>query len=123
MHELSITQTIVSTVIAEAEKRNAVGVKKINIVVGELTGFMADSIEMYYNVIAKGTIAEGAAINITFVPSRRECIVCGSRFLREPFSFTCPSCGGESKPTDEGSDCYIETIEITLPDAKQADGG
>jgi len=112
MHESSITESILKTVIEKANESNAKSVKKINLVIGEETGFMGDSIQFYFDKYSKGTIAEGAVLDVRFIKSKLKCTKCGEMFERKPFSFECPKCQGEGNPTKIGKECFIENIEI-----------
>lgn len=112
MHEYPITKRIIEIANEFAQKNNAVNVKKINLVVGDYSGYVADSIELYFDIIAEGSLCENAQLNIQRVVPRLRCSQCGELFIRKPFSFQCPSCGGEGGPTEIGKEFYIKSIEI-----------
>jgi len=63
MHELTITQTMLDIVLEQAKKASAKKVGAINLVIGELSGFVEESVRFYFDFLAKDTIAEGAALN------------------------------------------------------------
>jgi len=77
---------------------------------------------MYFDEISKGTLCEGCALDIRRVKPKLECGVCGQLFERRPFSFECPSCGGEGHPTRIGTEFYIDTIEIETDGEENGDG-
>lgn len=112
MHEYPITQQIVKLAVEKAEENNALRIIRIGLVVGEMTGFVGDSIKMYFDAIAEGTLAEGAELNIKYVKSRLVCSDCGEYFERQKFTFQCPHCNGKGMPTDIGKEFYIEEIEV-----------
>lgn len=112
MHEYPITQQIVKLAVESALESNASRIIRISLVVGEMTGFVGDSIKMYFDAIAKDTIAEGAEIAIRYVKPQLKCTRCGEYFERQRYSFSCPSCDGQGAPTDIGKEFYIEDIEI-----------
>ena len=64
MHEASAAEAIVKMTSAEALSRKAARVSRISLVVGEATGYMRESLEFYVAASAKGTIAEGAALDV-----------------------------------------------------------
>lgn len=64
MHELPITQSIINISCEEAVKHNVKKVRKIKIKVGELTGLVPQSIQYYFDIISKGTIIEGAVLDV-----------------------------------------------------------
>lgn len=112
MHEYPITQQIVKLAVEKAEENNALRIMRISLVVGEMTGFVGDSIQMYFDAIAEGTIAEGAELSIIYVKPMLACSDCGEYFERQKFSFQCPYCKGKGMPTEIGKEFYIEEIEV-----------
>jgi hydrogenase nickel incorporation protein HypA/HybF len=113
MHEYPITCEILRLAEEKARAEGASAVTEISLVVGERSGFIGDSIKLYFDIIAEGSIAEGAEIKFTPVETKLKCASCGKLFKRAPFSFACPSCGGDGEPTDIGKEFYIKDIKIT----------
>jgi len=64
MHELAVTQSILKIALQHAEKANANRVTDLNIVMGELSKMVDDSIQFYWDIIAKDTIAEKATLHL-----------------------------------------------------------
>ncbi|HIU64989.1 MAG TPA: hydrogenase maturation nickel metallochaperone HypA [Candidatus Avacidaminococcus intestinavium] len=112
MHEYPITVRIIKIAEDHARKHDATAVKKINLVVGDYSGYVASSIELYFEIIAADTLCATAKLDITRIRPELQCTNCNKNFLREPFSFTCPLCGGEGRPTKIGREFYIKSIEI-----------
>lgn len=114
MHEYPITQQIVKIATEKARENKASRIKKITLVVGEQSGFIGDSIQMYFDFIAKGTLAEGAILQIENVKPKLKCTSCENYFIRKPFSFACPQCGHDGVPTEIGREFYVKDIEIQV---------
>lgn len=112
MHEYPITQQIIEIVSKYAQENQADEVKQINLVVGDYSGYVASSIELYFEIIAQGSVCEHAVLHIERVKPKLQCTTCGEYFERKPFSFTCPHCNGEGMPTDIGKEFYIKSIEV-----------
>lgn len=113
MHEYPVTLEIVR--IAENTAREKGGtVKAIHLVVGEDSGFIGESIQMYFDVISEGTLCEGALLTIKDIKPLMKCDSCGHLFERKRFSFTCPFCGGDGSPTDIGKEFYIESVDLEV---------
>ena len=112
MHEYPITQQIIK--IAEKHCREAGGEKvtKVRLVVGEYSGFVGDSIQMYFDVIGKGTLCEGALLEMECVKAKLKCPACGEIYQKIPMTFACPKCGEDGGPTEIGKEFYIEEIEV-----------
>lgn len=112
MHEYPITQQIIKIAEKHATQLCASRIKSIKLVVGDYSGFVGDSIQMYFDAISAGTKCEGATIEIVRVTPKMRCTACGELFSRQYLSFACPKCGGEGEPTEIGKEFYIESIEV-----------
>jgi Zn finger protein HypA/HybF (possibly regulating hydrogenase expression) len=112
MHEYPITQRIIEVAGEFASKNNAKDVKVINLVVGDYSGYVASSIELYFDIIAEGSACAHAKLNIERVVPKLKCNSCGNLFVRKPYSFECPTCNGEGVPTEIGKEFYIKSIEV-----------
>ncbi len=112
MHESSVTEAMLGQVLQRAKAMGAARICRIALVVGEHSGYGGDSIQFYFDRYALGTIAEGAKLEFTYVQPKMRCTVCDALFVRKPFSFTCPSCGGEGRATKIGTEFYIDTMDI-----------
>ena len=112
MHELPITEQIIKIAQRQATNAQASRIEKIILVVGEQSGFVGESIQMYFDIISGGTMCEGAELVINPIKPKLRCATCGAFFLRKPFSFQCGECGGEGAPTEIGKEFYIESIIV-----------
>lgn len=115
MHEFPITQQIIKIAEKHATELCASQIKTIKLVVGDYSGFVGDSIQMYFDVMSVGTLCEGAIIEIEHIKPKLRCTCCGNLFEREFLSFLCPKCQGTGEPTEIGKEFYIESIEIEQP--------
>lgn len=118
MHEYPVTERIIEIAKKHCEMAQASRVEAITLVVGEQSGFIGESIQMYFDIMAEGTVCEGAALILKPVKPLLECRACGARFQRRPLSFSCPECGGEGAPTDVGKEFYIEAIAVVAADGQ-----
>lgn len=112
MHEYALTARIVRLVNDTAEKHRAVRVDAVYLVIGENTSIIPDSVQLYYDIIAKGTPAAGAVLHTRLIPAEMHCARCDNNFRRPRFSFACPICGELGSPTDIGNECYVERVEL-----------
>ncbi len=112
MHEYPITKRIIEIAREYATQNKADEVKVINLVVGDYSGYVASSIELYFDIIAAGSSCEKAILNIERVKPKLQCRQCGEYFERRPYSFECPSCHGEGSPTEIGQEFYIKSIIV-----------
>jgi hydrogenase nickel incorporation protein HypA/HybF len=112
VHEASVTEALVKLALEEALSRDALRVTAIGLVVGETTGYMGESLEFYFRNFSKGTILEGASLNIAYVKPKIKCPNCSLVFERKKFTFECPACGTPGEMTGIGNEFYIDTMDI-----------
>lgn len=113
MHELSVTQNIVKIAVEAAAGAGSGRITAIDLLVGELTGFVTDSIQFYFDLLSKDTAAEGAVLRIRREPVNATCGACGHVFHPEtPFLPACPVCGSGSVRLAGGRELRVESIEV-----------
>ena len=122
MHEYPITLEIIRIAEEAAREKKAARVDKIALVIGDLSGYVGESVQMYFDEISKGTVCEGCRLEITRVKSKVKCTACGEVFERKPFSFECPVCGGQAGPTKIGTEFCIDHIEVSYKEKQNGDG-
>ncbi len=112
MHEYPVTQRIIEMAEEHLKENQGTSVEQINLVVGDYSGYVADSINLYFDIIAEGSPCEKAKLNIERVKPKLKCTSCQEYFERKPFSFECPYCKGDGEPTEIGKEFYLKSIEI-----------
>jgi hydrogenase nickel incorporation protein HypA/HybF len=112
MHELSVTEGLLSIVNEEAKKRGVKKVTSINLVIGELASIIDDSVQFYFNILSKGTASEGAVLFFHRIAAEYSCLDCKHVFEKKAYSYNCPLCGGKSVIVNKGQEFYIESIEV-----------
>jgi len=113
MHELAVTENIVSIALAKAAEAQASKIIQINVVIGELSGFVPDSIEFYFEFLGKDTIAQGAVLRFESVPTQLRCRDCGAIFRpQEETLWSCPKCRSRSVEISRGREFYVESMEV-----------
>jgi hydrogenase nickel incorporation protein HypA/HybF len=113
MHELSVTQSILDIALRHAEQAGARRILSINLTIGELTGFVDDSIQFYFDFLSKDTLAQGGRLNIDRIPPRARCHACGAEYA-PPDSrlWTCPQCDALGGEIVSGREFSVTSIEI-----------
>ncbi|MCZ7542106.1 MAG: hydrogenase maturation nickel metallochaperone HypA [Anaerolineae bacterium] len=127
MHELSVTQSLFDLTLREAAKAGARRVAGLEVRVGALTGIVPDSVAFYFDLLGKGTIAEGAALRFEKVMPVARCRACGAEtpladsgddapfayaWLRAFGEMTCPACGGDDFELVGGHEFALVSIDV-----------
>lgn len=85
---------------------------------GEATNIVPDCVKFYFNLIREGTAARAAELEITTVPLRLRCPVCGREFT--DFIPTCACNRGIDIVS--GQEMVIEYIEVDDEQKKNGAG-
>jgi hydrogenase nickel incorporation protein HypA/HybF len=112
MHELGVTENIVNIALAKAGEAQASKVIQINLVIGEMSGFVPDCIQFYFDSLSKDTIAQEAVLNFESVPTQLRCRNCSTIFHPQDTLWCCPKCGEQSIEIFKGRELYIESVEV-----------
>ena len=106
MHELSLSGAIVNTVVKHAAGRR---VSVVCMRIGALRQVVPDTLEFYFGFVTRGTLCEGARLELQVVRARLAC--CEREWEAELLDFRCPACGGAA-PVVAGNELEVESIEV-----------
>lgn len=112
MHEMAVTEDILRIVEDHAKRGGASQVTDIYLVIGELTSFVDDSIQFYFDMLSPGTIADGATLHFERIPTRFRCRKCGYEFEPEERDWLCPVCHALGGDVIAGKEFYVESLEV-----------
>lgn len=112
MHELPVTQGMLSIALEHAAKAGAKRITRINLVLGEMSGIVDDSVQFYFDFVSKDTLAEGAVLTFERVPACFRCRDCQTTFSPDGRQWACPQCGEWSVEIVAGREFLVDSIEV-----------
>ena len=112
MHELPVTMGVLSVVLEHAKKIQANKITRINLVIGELSGFVPEYITIQFNIVSKDTVAYGADIIFKEQTAELRCRNCAATFSPNGKEWGCPECGERNIEIVSGRECYVESMEV-----------
>lgn len=109
MHELPVTQSILELALehAPAEAR----ITDLYVVIGDLTSFVDDSVQFYWDLISAGTAATGAELHFRRVAAQLCCNDCGHQYSPNN-ALACPACHSRRVTVNAGEEFYLESIAV-----------
>jgi hydrogenase nickel incorporation protein HypA/HybF len=107
MHELSIATAIVETCVARAEGNQ---ILRIRVEVGQLAAVLPDSLHFCFELCAKGTMAQGAVLEILETQGQAVCVTCREAVVLSSPLGRC-ACGGRLRIT-AGDELRLRDMEI-----------
>jgi hydrogenase nickel incorporation protein HypA/HybF len=108
VHELGISRNIVAIV---SEAANGRRVRRITLEIGRLSGVVRDAIEFSFDLVAQGTPAAGAVLEIREIDARARCAGCGAEFAVPDFLAAC-ACGSRSLVHIAGEELNIKSVDL-----------
>jgi hydrogenase nickel incorporation protein HypA/HybF len=109
---MSIAGSILDIAVAAAEKEGALKIVRINVVAGELRGIVPLQLSFCFDVLAEGTIAKDADLNVEISPIRGRCRECAEIFTVEDYLYQCPGCGSQNIETVGGTELRVSDIDV-----------
>lgn len=114
MHELSVANAIVSTIV-EALPPDAPRVEEVHVRIGMLSAVVPEALQFAYDVAAQGTPLADAVLVIERDPVVVYCPQCDDlRELPTITDFHCPSCGTATGDVRSGAE--LEITHLVLED-------
>ena len=114
MHELSIATAVLETALRHADGRR---VRTVAVRTGAMRQVVGDSLAFYFEIVARDSPCEGAALALTEVATVLRCRDCATGWSPEIPAFRCPGCGGADVAIEAGSELEVEYIEIESEEA------
>ncbi len=109
MHELALTCQIVETAAQAAAGRP---VARVTLVIGRLSGVMAEAIRFCFPEVARKTLLDGAVLDIEEPDGWARCNLCGVEFATPDWLTAC-RCGSYDVTRLRGEELLIRSIELT----------
>src|SRR5215472_10720579 len=113
MHEFSIMQSALEQTLAKAREAGAQQVHEVRLRIGALSGVVPEALQIAFEALTIGTVAEQAVLKIEDVPARYWCVVCDREFSSEKLFAECPRCRCASRELRAGRELELASLEIT----------
>ena len=75
MHETHLIEPVIEGISAHAQRENAKKELTVRLMIGEWTGMKEESFRETFLVLAKGTLLEGADLELTYFPGNKVQVV------------------------------------------------
>lgn len=115
MHELPVTKSICDIVLRHAAANDAARVLSVQLEIGALSDLQNEWVQRYFDYLSRGTVAEGAELDIRKVPAVFSCNRCGERFAVNSLveeGIACGPCGAEDVTLVSGREYLVKSIEV-----------
>ncbi len=113
MHELSLCESLLDILKTEAETARFTRVKRITLEVGPLSSVEPEAMRFGFDVVMRGTLADGAKLDIVTPPAEARCLSCFELITVTDRFASCPKCGGTDLQISGGDSLRIKELEVT----------
>jgi hydrogenase nickel incorporation protein HypA/HybF len=113
MHEVSLMQDTLTLAVRRATEAGAQRIHRLTMRVGPLSGAVPEALEFAFEIVAQGTIAEGAKLEVERVPIACYCPSCRAEFQSDDFVCECPTCHQLSADVRRGRELELESLEVS----------
>jgi hydrogenase nickel incorporation protein HypA/HybF len=113
MHEMSLAEGIIQIVEDNARRANAERVTLVRLEVGQFAGVEIPALRFCFDAVTRGTLAEGAALEIDELPGSAFCFDCGVAVEIPDRLAPCPTCGGGRLMPEGGDEMRVKDMQVT----------
>lgn len=113
MHEIGMCEGVVETVQRRAGDRQ---VEAIGVRVGAALRVVPDAFAQAFELVAAGTVAADARVDLVTVPVAATCGECDHPFESDDPTPACPACGGTNVHAHGGDELTVEWVAYPAED-------
>ena len=113
MHEVGIIQNALQMAVTQAQAAGAHRLHQLRLRVGVLSGVVPEALQFAFEVVSRGTIAEGGRLEVEAVPAACWCAGCQAEFVCEDLWYECPRCHQLSSDLRRGLELEVTSMEIS----------
>ena len=112
MHEMSLAEGILQLVEETARRERARQVRRVVLEIGRLSLVEPEALQFCFAAVARGSIADGAALAMIDVPGTGWCPQCAATVPMAERYGVCPACGSHHLELTGGTEMRVKEIEI-----------
>ncbi len=112
MHEVSLAEGVLRIVADAAAKHAATRVHTVWVELGALAHVEPDALRFCFDAVTRGSVAEGATLEIATTPGRAWCMPCGGEVALGRLGEPCPRCGSYQLSVVAGEEMRVKEIGI-----------
>ena len=112
MHEMSLCMALVELIGARAQSDGFTRVRRVVLEIGALSHVEPEAMAFGFEVSTRGSVAEGAQLEIVTPPGEAWCADCDANCRIERRGDGCPTCAGHKLVVTGGEELRLRELEV-----------
>jgi len=112
MHEMSLAEGALRIIEDQREREDFSVVRAVVLEIGELSHVEPEALRFCYDAVMKGSVAEGARLEIRRVPGEGFCLECGKNVPMKALYDPCPDCESYGLQVKKGDEMRVVELEV-----------
>lgn len=112
MHEMSLAEGIRGVIEDQARRHGFARVSVVRLEIGRFAGVEKRALDFAFDVVMRGSPAEGARLEMIDLPGRALCYDCAETVEIDDRLSPCPICGGGRLMPEGGDEMRIKDLEV-----------
>jgi len=112
MHEMSLAEGVLQLIEDAAVDQGFSRVTLVCLEIGQLSCVEREALAFCFAAVTRGSIAEGARLEMLEVPGSGWCRPCGQAVAMEQLYDPCPRCGGYQVQVTGGTEMRVKELEV-----------
>jgi hydrogenase nickel incorporation protein HypA/HybF len=112
MHEMTLAESVLQIIEDASRTGEFRRVRTVVLEIGTLSAVEPDAMRFCFEDVTRGSMAEGAKLEIVEIPGAGRCEACGTTLqLREPYGL-CPECGSPRIEIVSGNKMRVKDLLV-----------
>lgn len=112
MHEMALCESLLDSLREAARIHGFSKVSTVRLSVGAFAGVEVEALRFGFDVVMRGSLADGAELIVLNEPGTAWCFDCSDTVALADRLAPCPRCGGERLRPNGGTDLRIKDLEV-----------
>jgi hydrogenase nickel incorporation protein HypA/HybF len=112
MHEMALCESIRCTLEEQSRLQHFSRVARVSLEVGRLSGVEVEALRFGFDVVMRGSVAEGARLEIVDCPAEAWCMHCAQLVAIAARFDACGNCGSHQLQVTSGEELRIKELEV-----------
>ena len=112
MHEMSLAESVLQILQESARAQNFQRVRSVVLEIGKLSAVEPDAMRFCFDSVMRGTLAEGAELQIIETPGAGCCLTCGATLAMQEQYGLCPDCGSPRLQITAGNQMRVKDLSV-----------